>query len=168
MVEPFAIATLPLPRGGRLGVSRLPGAGGDLAADVAAIAAWRADLVVSMTETAEMERLGAGALPVSLGSAGIAWAHLPIRDFGAPDGASGPAWPDLSRRLHAVLDRGGSVLLHCRGGLGRSGMVALRLLVERGEDGPSAVERLRAVRPGAVETDAQMAWALAGGTPKHA
>jgi protein-tyrosine phosphatase len=168
MVEPYAIATLSLPRGGRLGVSRLPGAGGDLAADAATISAWRADLVVSMTETAEMEHLGAGDLPVSLRSSGIAWAHLPIRDFGAPDGASRSAWPGLSHRIHAVLDRGGSVLLHCRGGLGRSGMLALRLMVERGEDGRSAVERLRAARPGAVETDAQMAWALEGVPQTHA
>ncbi|MFO1069045.1 MAG: hypothetical protein U1E14_11045 [Geminicoccaceae bacterium] len=168
MVEPYAIATLPLPNGGRLGISRLPGTGGDLDGDVAVIAAWGAALVVSMTETAEMERHGAAGLPEALAATGIAWVHLPIRDYGAPDGSSGPSWPELSAGLHAILDRGDGVLLHCRGGLGRSGMVALRLMVERGEDGTGALCRLRAARPGAVETDAQQAWALAGGSRTHA
>jgi len=43
-------------------------------------------------------------------------------------------------------------------------MIALRLLVERGEDASSALARLRAARPRAVETDAQLAWASAGST----
>ena len=41
-------------------------------------------------------------------------------------------------------------------------MIALRLLVERGADGHDALANLRSVRPGAVETDDQLAWALAG------
>ena len=42
-------------------------------------------------------------------------------------------------------------------------MIALRLLVERGADPEAALKRLRAVRPGAVETDDQFAWAVAPG-----
>ena len=41
----------------------------------------------------------------------------------------------------------------------RSGMIALRLMVERGADPDEALKRLRAVRPGAVETDEQRLWA---------
>ena len=40
-------------------------------------------------------------------------------------------------------------------------MAALRLMVEAGEDGVAALARLREMRPCAVETEAQMAWALA-------
>ena len=53
-------------------------------------------------------------------------------------------------------------MIHCFGGCGRSGMAALRLMVEAGEDADEALERLRAVRPCAVETDAQLRWARAG------
>lgn len=154
--EPFAIATLPLAGGGRLGVCRLP----HLPADLLAILAWKPAAVVSMTEASEMTLCP--DLGRVLAEAGIAWLHLPIRDFSGPDGASRDAWPELARRLHAILDRGGGVLLHCRGGKGRSGMIAMRLMVERGEPAAAALAQLRAARPGAVETAGQLAWAEAG------
>ena len=50
-----------------------------------------------------------------------------------------PAWPGNSTFMHRTLDKGGAVLLRCRGGQGRSGMIALRLLVERGADGYQAL-----------------------------
>jgi protein-tyrosine phosphatase len=161
MIEAFRIASLPV-GSGRLGICRLPGASGDLAGDVAAILAWKPTAVVSMTGMGEMRRLGAGALAEHLTSAGIAWRHLPIADFTAPGASGPPEWPELSAELHGALDAGGGVLLHCRAGLGRSGMVALRLLVERGEEPAAALTRIRAVRPGAVETEAQRAWAVSG------
>jgi protein-tyrosine phosphatase len=67
--------------------------------------------------------------------------------------------PHLAARLHKIRNEGGSILLHCRGGQGRSGMIALRILVERGEEVSVALTRLRSERPGAVETEAQLIWA---------
>ncbi|MBR9844091.1 MAG: protein phosphatase, partial [Rhodobacteraceae bacterium] len=49
--------------------------------------------------------------------------------------------------------------VHCFGGCGRSGMAIMRLLVEMGEEPEAALARLRAVRPCAVETEAQRLWA---------
>lgn len=151
--EPFAIATLPVAGGGRIGVCRLPW----LPEDLAAILAWRPAAIVSMTELSEMGPCM--GLQQAAEAAGVDWLHLPIRDFSGPDGAARDAWPEMARRLHGILDGGGAVLLHCRGGKGRSGMVALRLMVERGEPGEAALARLRRARPGAVETAEQRAWA---------
>lgn len=151
MCTGFTIATLRLAGGGRLGISPLPGRFNDLLADVAAIARWDPQVVVSMTEQTEMAQHGAGHLGEALAQAGIAWHHLPIPDFSGPTAQAAAAWPALSARLHAVLDAGGGVLVHCRGGYGRSGMAVLRLLVERGEAPEAALSRLRAARPGAVE-----------------
>jgi protein-tyrosine phosphatase len=135
---------------------------GSLDRDIKSIVAWCPDIVVSMTEQSEMDRGGCGNLAPRFAAAAIAWFHLPIRDYGGPEGTSGEAWPGLAARLHDTLAKGGAVLLHCRGGQGRSGMIALRILVERGENVDSALERIRAVRPGAVETDAQIQWASRG------
>ena len=52
----------------------------------------------------------------------------------------------------SALQGKGRVLIHCMGGCGRSGMAALRLMIEAGEAPGAALERLRAVRPCAVET----------------
>jgi protein-tyrosine phosphatase len=158
-VEGFTIASLSVQGGGTIGLCRLPGRSGDLAGDVNLLTKWNPSVVVSLTEYAEMAELGAGQLPSSLSARGINWAHLPIKDFGVPEGAVAAEWPALSARLHQALDQGQNVLLHCRGGLGRSGMIALRLLVERGEFFDGALACVRASRPGAVETEAQKSWA---------
>jgi len=160
MSEPLQIVTIPL--GGRIGICPLPGRGGDLAGDLEAIARWQPALVVSMTEATEMAALGVADLPARLAQAGVAWRHFPIIDFGTPAPEALPAWSLLSAELHAALDRGEGVLLHCRGGLGRSGMIALRLMVERGEQPETALARLRQIRPGAVETGEQQVWGSGG------
>ena len=153
----FGIGTVTLETGARLGICPLPGRWGDAAGDLARIRAWGPGVVVSMTESAEMARHGMAGLAGLLARDGIGLAAFPIRDFGTPQRADD--WPGLARRLHAVLDSGGAVLCHCYGGQGRSGMVLMRLLVERGRDPAAALAALRAVRPGAVETAAQEAWA---------
>jgi predicted protein tyrosine phosphatase len=158
-IAPFSIASVLLPSGGRIGLCRLPGRSGQLAEDVAIISAWQPAHIVTLTEKAEMARLGASALQNQLSALQMSWSHFPIVDFGIPDQMSHAAWPVLSARLHTVLNAGGSVLVHCHGGLGRSGMVALRLLVEAGEEAQSALARLRLIRPGAVETQSQYNWA---------
>ena len=162
MFERLTIATVDLPSGGRIGICRMPGIVGDLDGDMAAIRDWRPAYVVSMTGLPEIERAGSAALPRRLEEAGIAWRHFPIVDFGAPEADVLPRWPALAREMHAALDAGGGVLTHCRAGLGRSGMVSLRLLIERGEAPEAALRRIRDVRPGAVETAGQRAWAAQG------
>ena len=61
----------------------------------------------------------------------------------------------------AIGDRlrsGFDVVIHCRGGLGRAGTIAARLLVELGMRPDEAVHRVRDARgPGAIETPAQEA-----------
>ena len=76
---------------------------------------------------------------------------------GVPDGAFESAWRDTGAQLHAILARGGRVLLHCMAGRGRSGTIAARLLVESGAmAAPEAIGAVRAVRPGAIETAQQV------------
>lgn len=152
MSDGFLIAPLPL-RAGTLALCPLPRD----QADRAQLAAFAPDLVVTMTQADEMAALGAGDLPGWLAARGIGWAHFPVADFSTPP--EGADWPALSAQVRTVLARGRRVLVHCRGGLGRSGMVALRLMVETGEAPDIALARLRAARPGAVETEAQARWA---------
>lgn len=148
---------------GTLALSPMPGRTRHYAADLAALLRWGPDLVVTMCETVELARKGAGGLPEDLAAAGIAWVHLPIADFGAPGPEVEALWPGVSARARGVLAGGGQVLVHCFGGCGRSGMAVLRLMIEAGEAPTAALARLRAARPCAVETEAQMDWAMARG-----
>lgn len=153
-MEAFALAELRLGPG-LLGLCPMPVG----AAALARLRAWCPDLVLSLTPLPELVHYGAEGLPGALRQAGIGWRHFPIADFDTP--GSGASWPAASAPLHAILAGGGRLAIHCRAGCGRTGMIALRLMVEAGEPPQTALHRLRAARPCAVETGAQRAWAMA-------
>ena len=156
MGEPLAIATVAVPgRRGLIGIAPYPGRSGDLAADVAALRAWGAAAVLCLVEAAELDLLHVSGLSDVVRQAGLSWLHLPIVDMAVPNRAFESAWEGVGPRLQALLDDGGRLLVHCRGGLGRSGTIAARLLVEAGLDPDEAMVRVRAARPGAIETAAQ-------------
>ena len=76
-------------------------------------------------------------------------------DAGVPDvrfeQAQNRAGEDLRRRLMAWE----GIVIHCCGGLGRTGIVAARLLAEFGEAPESALFRVRRARTGTVENQLQ-------------
>jgi protein-tyrosine phosphatase len=141
-----------------LGLCPLPGRGGQYVQDLAALADFAPQLVLSLVEIHEYQRHNAPTLPADLAALTIEHLHLPIRDFGTPKPG---LWPAVGPRLHAALDQGGRVAIHCLAGCGRTGMIALRLMIEAGESPAAALLRLRAARPCAVETKAQQRWAEA-------
>lgn len=157
----YVIAELPLGRG-MIGIAPMPGRGAHVSSDLTTIISWGADVVLTMTGRHELEFAGASAMGEDLEAAGVHWRHLPVTDLGAPSPETCALWPEASEVAHRALDGGGRVLAHCFGGCGRSGMALLRLMVEAGEDVDAALVRLRAVRPCAVETAAQRAWAALG------
>ncbi|MEJ8561378.1 protein phosphatase [Yoonia sp. GPGPB17] len=154
----FVIHSLKL-GGGEIAITPIPGRTRHYYADWLRLMEWRPDLVLSMTSQAELDRKGAGTLGTDLANEGIGWLHLPVPDFGVPDNLD---WPIVRDQALEVLGQGGRVLVHCFGGCGRSGMMVLRLMIATGETHDLALARLQAVRPCAVETDAQMRWACAG------
>jgi ADP-ribosyl-[dinitrogen reductase] hydrolase len=83
------------------------------------------------------------------------WLHLPIRDVSVPDAAFEANWEHAGEAIRARLRAGFDVLVHCKGGLGRAGTIAARLLAELGWDADEAIFAVRAVRHGAIETLAQ-------------
>lgn len=157
----YRIAELAL-GGGYLGIAPMPGRSGSYASDLNVILRWNADVVLSMTPMRELQHCKADALGEDLAAAGVIWHHLPVSDFGAPDDAVALRWKTAASEALATLGGGGRVFTHCYGGCGRAGMAALRLMVEAGENAPDALLRLRAVRPCAVQTEDQFAWAAAG------
>ena len=144
---------------GAVAISPMPGRTGDFSGDVTTLLAWKPALVLTMTTTEELQRAAAVHLSDRLQDTGVAWQHLPIEDFGAPRGQTAVDWTAASKKAHGILASGGRVLAHCWGGNGRSGMAVLRLMVEAGIAPDIAMAKLRAVRPGAVETEAQRIWA---------
>jgi protein-tyrosine phosphatase len=100
--------------------------------------------------------LQVGYLEVAVKGSGIRYYCLPIEDGDIPDATFEKSWETAGAQLREELLRGGKNLIHCKGGLGRSGMIAARLIVELGAATPEeAIRRVRASRTGAIETRAQ-------------
>ncbi len=152
---------------GRIGITFCPGKhdvaastgawARDLALDLDAIAAWGAKLVLTLVEPAELQALKVPTLGHEVRLRGMEWRHLPIADFSVPDARFEEAWRTQGREIRALLRGGADVLVHCKGGLGRAGMIAGRLLVELGMEPAEAIRQVRAARRGAIETAAQLA-----------
>lgn len=156
--------------GGLVGVTLCPGKQGpsnsgfvwrrDLRLDLDTIAAWGPAAIVTLIEDHEFEMLGVHDLGRQVKARGIEWHHLPIVDVEVPDARFEAGWLASGPKLLNILRQGGRVLVHCRGGLGRAGTVAARLLVELGVPARHAVARVRAARPGAIETSKQLQYVL--------
>lgn len=155
----FVIYALPV-SGGILGIAPLPGRGGYWAEDLAHLNDWKPALVISMTTASEQVSHGLTDIGADIQDKGTRWIHFPVEDMSAPSVEQTEDWHAASKTTLAALQGGGRVLIHCLGGCGRSGMAALRLMIESGEAPEAALARLRAVRSCAVETDEQHAWAV--------
>jgi atypical dual specificity phosphatase len=85
---------------------------------------------------------------------GLTELHLPVADFTPPSPAQ------LDRGAAAIAEAiaaGERVAVHCGAGKGRTGTLLACYLVYQGLAADAAIARVRAVRPGSVETRAQAA-----------
>lgn len=123
--------------------------------DLTVIGRWKPQSMLTLIEDHEFKDLRVTALGARVGDLHIEWLHLPIVDVQPPDDRFWRAWREQGPRLVRSLHDGARVLVHCRGGLGRAGTVAALLLVGCGVTPPEAIRRVRAARPGAIETKAQ-------------
>lgn len=86
-------------------------------------------------------------------AAGLETWHAPIPDFGTPTDT------DLRRTLRYIkrqIEAGRAVVVHCQAGQGRTGLVLAAYLVYDGLDAEEAIERVRTLRPGSIETREQL------------
>lgn len=88
---------------------------------------------------------------------GMIWVHLPIHDYSVPSPAFEKNWLIYGKYIRARLRNGDNIVIHCKGGLGRAGMMAARLLAELGVDPERAIRHVRMAREGAIETPGQLA-----------
>lgn len=80
--------------------------------------------------------------------------HLPIFDRKAP---STPQMHMLLVRMQRLMDAGEVLAVHCKAGLGRTGLVLAAWMVrDGGLSVEAAVERLRKVHPGYIQSDEQL------------
>jgi ADP-ribosyl-[dinitrogen reductase] hydrolase len=170
--HPLEIATISAGPGfGRIGITFCPGKydphamsghwDRDLAIDLDSVRGWGAAAVITLLEHGELACLRVEKLGDEVTARNMRWFHLPIADVSIPDERFEQEWATVGRELRALLRSRRDVLVHCRGGLGRAGTIAARLLIELGMEPQAAVDAVRSVRPGAIETSRQLRYVLA-------
>jgi protein-tyrosine phosphatase len=148
---------IPGPWPGQLAVAARP-RGGDWLEDEAR--GWRGaglDVVVSLLEKEEAAQLELAHEGTAAESQKVRFISFPIPDRGVP--VSTQAALSLLRNIAEALEEGKNVAVHCRQGIGRSGLIAAGVLMTSGIGVEKAIEIVSAARGQTVpETPAQVRW----------
>ena len=139
-------------------LGRAPGYGSDRFEDFRDIKALGISKIYCLQEEEELLYLSNGTESIgsrreSLSAHGIELVHSPIGDFGVPTIEQAAR---LSEMILSDVTEGKNVLIHCMGGLGRTGTIAACLLARTGVLPDEAIARVCSVRSGTLETNAQV------------
>ena len=142
---------------GKVALSARP-RGGDWLPDE--IADWQRNAigtVVSLLERQEEEDLDLQREAAEVRGKGLEFLSFPIPDRNVP--RSEAMLAQMLENIDHELSKGKNVLIHCRQGVGRTGLVAACLLVKKGLSPGAALEKITIVRGVPVpETEEQREW----------
>lgn len=170
LTDPLRIDWIEIEAGGKIGMTFCPGKNGDslygstwnrdLDLDLQVIKK-SASVLVTLMEEHELSSYCVEDIGVNAEQSGLTWLHLPIRDMSAPDEAFMKIWPEKSRYLISIFEKDQNAVIHCLGGLGRTGVIAVMLLADMGISSNEALDLVRSARTGTVETREQEEFCLA-------
>jgi len=148
---------IPGPWRGRLAIATRPRGGDWLEDEAAALRRAGIDTVVSLLESDEAEQLGLSREQAAATKNGIHFRSFPIPDRGVPSSTQKAL--SLMADIANALDDGKNVAVHCRQGIGRSGLIAAGVLMTTGMNPTRAAQTVTSARGLAVpETPAQRQW----------
>ncbi|MGA7697914.1 MAG: dual specificity protein phosphatase family protein [Candidatus Sulfotelmatobacter sp.] len=142
---------------GKLAVGPRPRGGDWLKHDVAGWKGAHVDSVLSLLTPDEEHDLDLSGEADEVRALGMNFTSFPIPDRQVPKSEARLA--ETLEKVAHVLSAGKNVLVHCRQGIGRSGLVAACLLVKKGLSPGAAIDSVSAARGASVpETTEQRDW----------
>lgn len=109
-----------------------------------------ANTIITVLSSDEIEALSVSSLGKEATDKNIKWYQLPIEDDCEPAEAFNKAWALSKVKLQALLGYKETIAIHCRGGSGRTGLMAAILLLEAGEAWGDVKDQIQKVRPKAL------------------
>jgi len=142
---------------GKVAVASRPRGDDWLADDIANWKRAGVNVVLSLLTSEEESSLGLRGEADQVRASGLDYVAFPIPDLQVP--TSSAKLSETLDKLGANLAKGENVLIHCRQGIGRSGLVAACLLISKGLSPGAAIEQVSAARGLPVpETPKQREW----------
>lgn len=115
-----------------------------------------ASALLTLMPTEELLQNEIDLLPEECQLLGIEWFHLPVADEQIPGETFQAAWEQHHQRLKQLLIEGKTIAIHCKGGSGRTGLVAAQLLIECGMPFNEAIREVQSLRPRAIQHPAHI------------
>lgn len=117
-----------------------------------------AEALITLMPAEELARNEATQLPQLCAERDFEWFHLPVADEQVPLADFDDAWGESVARISELLSAGKSVAIHCKGGSGRTGLIAARILIDRKVPRETAIASVQALRPKAIQHPAHIGW----------
>ncbi len=142
---------------GFLAIMAKPRNGDWLEDEICGLSTLGVNVVVSLLDFGEILELGLRDEKKICEANGIEYIPFPIKDRSVPESPARTV--QLVRDLHLKLLAGQRMVIHCRAGIGRSGLMAACILVHTHESPRNAFARIsKARRVGVPDTQEQIDW----------
>lgn len=154
MVEMYVVWTV---NDGFIGLMPKPNAGEQLENELVALKEQGVNVLVSLLEPSETEALGLHNEYIMADRHGIKFISHPVPDKGVPQ--HGESFLSLVLELRGNMMEGMGVVVHCWGGIGRSGLLVAAVLTASGFTPSMAFQKVSEARGADVpEVRSQALW----------
>ena len=154
MIHPFDILTLD--NGAKLIFTPCPGTKGVSIVDsLKSLKEAGAQAVITMMTMAELTEKQADTIPSLCAELHMDWYHLPVEDSCAPEEPFAQAFAQQKAILLGLVETGATMVIHCHGGSGRTGMMAAILMLELGYAPAQVKSQIPLIRPKSLTSPVQ-------------
>jgi len=119
----------------------------DLETSIAQLKQAGTSMLLTLMFDDEMARNNLSAIEQLCQQHQMIWRQLPIMDDAAPDAVFEQRWQQNLATITEVIAQQGTIAIHCKGGVGRTGLVAALILANFGWSTEQIIDNIQEISP---------------------